>query len=291
MNTCRITGSAALAVSPKVPLLTGTLRQPRKVCPSSRTIRSNSASHRCRCSRMGGRKTRPDPYCFSSGSRIFASSHAWRKKRCGICTRIPAPSPVLFSQPQAPRCRRLTRMVMASRTIARDLRPLTLTTNPTPQASCSYRGSYRPCLTGGPVCCGLPPSPCRSVLVAILGRSESPVTFGLYFNRLYSKPAHLQSFRLGILARDGSADLPVASLWQGHVSLRGLWARFREFTGSRTMPILRACDGTTENTRGGWHERRSRFLRYGCAFARARLRGRGHHAQALAAGLRLSRRG
>src|SRR5690349_21313086 len=31
-----------------------------------------------------------------------------------------------------------------------DLRPLISTTNPTPQASCSNAGSYKPCLLGGP---------------------------------------------------------------------------------------------------------------------------------------------
>ena len=33
--------------------------------------------------------------------------------RAGICSRMPAPSPVFASQPQAPRCSRLTRIWMA----------------------------------------------------------------------------------------------------------------------------------------------------------------------------------
>src|SRR5580658_7789738 len=62
--------------------------------------------------------------------------------------RMPAPSPVLASQPHAPRWFRLTRMVRASRIILWDFFPLMLTTKPTPQESCSYHGSYRPCFVG-----------------------------------------------------------------------------------------------------------------------------------------------
>src|SRR5271154_1674181 len=67
---------------------------------------------------------------------------------------MPAPSPVLASQPQAPRWFRLTKMVRASRMILWDFFPLMLTTKPTPQESCSYHGSYKPCFFGeqvGPV--------------------------------------------------------------------------------------------------------------------------------------------
>jgi len=64
--------------------------------------------------------------------------------------RIPAPSPVFGSQPQAPRCRRFLSTVRALSTIVWDFRPLMSTTKPTPQASCSWEGSYRPCLGGIP---------------------------------------------------------------------------------------------------------------------------------------------
>ena len=56
---------------------------------------------------------------------------------------MPAPSPVLASDPAAPRCSRLTRTVRASRTMACEGRPAMSTTNPNPHASCSVDGSYR----------------------------------------------------------------------------------------------------------------------------------------------------
>src|SRR5260370_40861964 len=61
---------------------------------------------------------------------------------------MPAPSPVFVSQPQAPRCSRLSSTWIPCRTMSCDLRPLRLATKPTPQESCSYRGSYNPCFGG-----------------------------------------------------------------------------------------------------------------------------------------------
>ena len=63
------------------------------------------------------------------------------KNRCGICIRMPAPSPVFFSQPHAPRCSRFSRISSPFLTMLEDFRPLRSTTKPTPQASCSWRGS------------------------------------------------------------------------------------------------------------------------------------------------------
>ena len=57
---------------------------------------------------------------------------------------IPAPSPVLFSQPHAPRCSIFSKMVSASEMIWCDLLPLILATKPMPHASCSNEGSYNP---------------------------------------------------------------------------------------------------------------------------------------------------
>src|SRR5574337_1866229 len=64
--------------------------------------------------------------------------------------RMPAPSPVFGSAPQAPRCSKFFRIVSDCWMIVWDLRPLISTTKPTPQASCSYAGSYRPCRVGIP---------------------------------------------------------------------------------------------------------------------------------------------
>lgn len=52
----------------------------------------------------------PTPYSPSAGSVKPSCLHALTKKSCGICMRMPAPSPVSGSQPQAPRCSRLRRI-------------------------------------------------------------------------------------------------------------------------------------------------------------------------------------
>src|SRR5580704_288259 len=85
---------------------------------------------------------------------------------------IPAPSPVFFSAPHAPRCSRFKRIWTPSRTILLDLRPLRSTTKPTPHESCSYWGSYRPCLGGKPVCVmsHLLPGPPGGAISAAVGR-------------------------------------------------------------------------------------------------------------------------
>src|SRR5437016_5992062 len=58
--------------------------------------------------------------------------------------RMPAPSPVSESHPQAPRCARLTRIWRPFRTMSWEAWPLIFTTKPMPHASCSFAGSYRP---------------------------------------------------------------------------------------------------------------------------------------------------
>src|SRR3954463_4270399 len=57
---------------------------------------------------------------------------------------MPAPSPVLFSQPQAPLCSIFSRTVNASEIILWLLLPFILATKPIPHASCSKDGSYKP---------------------------------------------------------------------------------------------------------------------------------------------------
>ena len=54
----------------------------------------------------------------------------FRRKRSGICIRMPAPSPVLASQPHAPRCSRLTSSCSPCSMTSCERRPLTLTTKP-----------------------------------------------------------------------------------------------------------------------------------------------------------------
>ena len=72
------------------------------------------------------------------------------KNLCGICTNMPAPSPMRGSAPTAPRCSRLQRICSPSSTIWCDLRPLMSAMKPTPQASLSSAGSYSPCGSGVP---------------------------------------------------------------------------------------------------------------------------------------------
>ena len=55
----------------------------------------------------------PTPYSPGSGSSMPSALQLARKNSCGICTRMPAPSPVSGSQPQAPRCVEVRRTVEA----------------------------------------------------------------------------------------------------------------------------------------------------------------------------------
>lgn len=62
-----------------------------------------------------GRKSCPTAYSSGPGRRTSQSSRTTRaKKSCGMATRQPAPSPVLASQPQAPRCVMRTSISSAS---------------------------------------------------------------------------------------------------------------------------------------------------------------------------------
>ena len=62
------------------------------------------------------------------------------KKRSGIWVRMPAPSPVLTSQPRAPRWSRLHSTSSACSTMPWDAAPLMWATNPMPQPSRSFLG-------------------------------------------------------------------------------------------------------------------------------------------------------
>ena len=56
----------------------------------------------------------PTPYAPGGGQRRCAApAHSRRRNASGICIRMPAPSPVCGSQPQAPRCVRLRSTVEA----------------------------------------------------------------------------------------------------------------------------------------------------------------------------------
>ena len=68
MNTWRMNGSLALAVSPREELLVGTVRQPSIVCPSDWMMCSKTSASRRRLVGLRGRNTRPLPYSPGPGS-------------------------------------------------------------------------------------------------------------------------------------------------------------------------------------------------------------------------------
>ncbi len=141
MKTWRMNGSQARAVSPSIPFTVGTVRQPMTCWPSDCTTCSNFCSTARRTVGLRGRKMMPLPYSPAAGSGILALRHTSSLKACGIWMSTPAPSPVLTSLPQAPRWSRFFSTWIACSRIRWDLCPLMLTTKPTPQASCSNRGS------------------------------------------------------------------------------------------------------------------------------------------------------
>src|SRR3954470_20343837 len=63
--------------------------------------------------------------------------------------RSPAPSESFGSQPTAPRCVRLRSTVRPCSTMVCDFLPLMCATKPTPQASCSLAGWYKPSVNAG----------------------------------------------------------------------------------------------------------------------------------------------
>src|SRR4029077_3914147 len=70
-----------------------------------------------------------------------SAAHSRRRNASGTWTRMPAPSPVKGSQPQAPRWVRFWRTVSAFWMMSCECSPLTFTTKPPPPASRSVRGS------------------------------------------------------------------------------------------------------------------------------------------------------
>ena len=140
MNTCLMSGSVANASLPSIDELTGTLRRCINVKPS-RSISSIITLSICDCSFSSfGKNINPVPYFPFSGTGIPCS----KINSCGICKRMPAPSPVFPSAPSAPLCRMFSSTFSALSTSSWLLFPLMFTTIPTPQASCSFSGLYSP---------------------------------------------------------------------------------------------------------------------------------------------------
>ena len=143
-NTWRMTGLRRRASRPILSGSTGTSRQPSNSRPSSAMTPSISELTFPAASGCGGRKTMPTPYSPGDGSWKPSRSLSRRKRASGICSSMPAPSPVSGSLPAAPRWPRLMSTWSPSSIIWWDLRPLMSATTPTPQLSCSCSGEYRP---------------------------------------------------------------------------------------------------------------------------------------------------
>ena len=119
MNTCLILGSVPNASFPRIDELTGTLRKCIRFKPS-RSISSIMmlSMWDCSCPSLG-RKTSPVPYFPFSGTGMPCR----RMNSWGICSMIPAPSPVLLSAPSAPRWRMFSNTFNAESTSSCDLLP------------------------------------------------------------------------------------------------------------------------------------------------------------------------
>ena len=134
-NICLMAGSTRRAASPSTSGQVGTVRRCIN-CRPSRSI-SSIITERISCCAASsfGRNTRPVPYFPFSGTGMPCN----RINSCGICSMMPAPSPVL-SRVSAPRCSIFSRTRSAWSTSSWLLPPWMFTTMPTPQASCSYCG-------------------------------------------------------------------------------------------------------------------------------------------------------
>ena len=118
----------------------------------------------------------PTAYPPAAGS---SKSTFLRKKRSGTCNKIPAPSPLSGSLPDAPRCSRLVSALRAFTTMSWLGIPVRVATNATPHASCSRAGSYRPCALG-----------CRLIAIFIL--LQRHISHGLTPNMMSSTLEALQ---------------------------------------------------------------------------------------------------
>ena len=122
--------------------------------PGPRASRGPSGPLRRRSSRSARRRRRWRPpagrrYRRRTSPPRAARIRPPRGRRCpGTWERMPAPSPESGSEPVAPRCSRLRSTVSACSTSAWLASPVRVATKPTPQASCSLRGSYIPCAAG-----------------------------------------------------------------------------------------------------------------------------------------------
>ena len=192
-------------------LSVGTVRQPRTVWPSDSTIFSNTSLSLRRWLGLRGRKTSPPPYSPGPGSvkRSFFAT-CWKKRMRHLDQDAGAVAGVGLAAAGAAVVE-IAQHLNGLLDDAWDLRPFMSTTKPTPQASCSNAGSYRPCLPGwpGPTARG---GGCRPVcrrsgarsagfFSALLSHGWSPgrLARGLRFSRLQDERSQCRR----PLGRDG----------------------------------------------------------------------------------------
>ena len=114
MNTWIIRGRMDLAASPMMLSSMGTSRHPSTDCPSALTIFSKASICFLRKDSYRWAKIMPTPYSPASGKEKPRTSHSRTKNSWGICTRMPAPSPLFWSAPSAPRWFRFSKIFSAS---------------------------------------------------------------------------------------------------------------------------------------------------------------------------------
>ena len=131
-----------------------------------------------------GKKTKATPYSRSPPSAMPDAFVTLAKNLCGICVRIPTPSPVLPSASLPALCSRFSTIFRAFVTVARLFSPLIFTQAPIPQLSCSkdsrYKGAFGTFLFASNIflslssykdgCCGT----CRTLPVPYSSTADYP---------------------------------------------------------------------------------------------------------------------
>ena len=133
-------GSPSRAMGPGTVWSTGTSRTAITLTACSAQTPSRTASRASPCPLSLGRNTSPVPYLPASGTGIPRDE----MKPWGICTSIPAPSPLLPSPFSAPLWAMPSMRRSPFSTTEWDLLPPMSTTRPTPQLSRASSGSYSP---------------------------------------------------------------------------------------------------------------------------------------------------
>ena len=143
INACIIQGIHSTALCPNTSGLVGTSLQPRNERPSFSTMISNIFLAWFLWSSSCGKKNIPTPYSLSSPIKMPRVFVTFVKNLCGICVKIPTPSPVLPSASLPALCSKFSTIFNAFSTVSRLFFPLMFTHAPIPQLSCSNSSLYK----------------------------------------------------------------------------------------------------------------------------------------------------